>query len=201
MENTEKPLLKKVAWVAGTLFLGGLGSGLWEAALKPSATWVGRFALGVVTLGMKSLKNDLYQQVAKGFHEQASVSTLSLFSGCLAGFVFSAVLIPYMRRNRGSVIEKPFIWSSTGWKIWLIPLFFITFIFFQVFRTSFITRGSNHLEQTVKIISPYIDSEERVRFQSKCALIQSREDFITIQNEAKSIAAKNSVTLPTFEPF
>ena len=68
---------KIIAVTFGTIILGAVGSGVWEYILDPFVSASTKAILNIATLGVKSFKNDLYIEVAKGFHEKASYLLLS----------------------------------------------------------------------------------------------------------------------------
>ncbi len=79
--------VKLIFGVLITVFLGAIGSGVWEYILNPFLSHGSKLVLELSTLGVESFKDGMYQEVAKGFHEKSSVSLLSrfyeLFSYCL----------------------------------------------------------------------------------------------------------------------
>lgn len=73
MSSTRKAILGVIA----ALVVGGLGNGVWEYVLEPAFTWSVAGVLNVATLGVQSFKDDLYREIAKGFHEESSLSLAS----------------------------------------------------------------------------------------------------------------------------
>src|SRR5579863_8528148 len=62
----------------GTLLLGALGSGLWELALRPGGQWLGRAFLSLVTFGSRYLKDQVYIEAARGYHEASATESYLL---------------------------------------------------------------------------------------------------------------------------
>jgi hypothetical protein len=71
--------------LVGTIVVGALGSGVWDLALKPSAQWMGQLVLTAVTLGSGAMKDQIYREAAKGFHEAAALEMLIFLNACLIG--------------------------------------------------------------------------------------------------------------------
>lgn len=65
---------KAILGVIGALILGGLGNGVWEYVLEPALTWSLTGILNIATLGVQTFKDELYREIAKGFHEESSLS-------------------------------------------------------------------------------------------------------------------------------
>ena len=68
----------------GALVIGGLGNGVWEYILEPAFAWSLHGLLNVATLGVQSFKDDLYREIAKGFHEESSLTLASTFNYLVA---------------------------------------------------------------------------------------------------------------------
>jgi uncharacterized membrane protein YeaQ/YmgE (transglycosylase-associated protein family) len=73
----------KVLAVIGTIILGAVGNAVWEL-VKPGLGWLSTTALNVVTLGIESLRDDLYVEIARGFREKVAESVLGLVLGLLS---------------------------------------------------------------------------------------------------------------------
>lgn len=65
---------KAILGLIGALIVGGLGNGVWEYVLEPAFTWSLAGILNIATLGVHEFKDDLYREIAKGFHEESSLS-------------------------------------------------------------------------------------------------------------------------------
>lgn len=76
MKNKYKTLIT----IFITVFLGAVGSGIWQYVLNPALEGSTRFLLEIGTLGVETFKNELYIEVSKGYQETASFKTLSILS-------------------------------------------------------------------------------------------------------------------------
>lgn len=65
---------KAILGVIAALIVGGLGNGVWEYVLEPAFTWSLAGILNISTLGVQAFKDDIYREIAKGFHEESSLS-------------------------------------------------------------------------------------------------------------------------------
>lgn len=80
-----KNIAKVVIGFAAAIFIGAIGSGVWEYVLEPSLKSSSNFILRLATLGIDSFKDDLYKEISNGFHEKPSLSLLSSFSAIYIG--------------------------------------------------------------------------------------------------------------------
>lgn len=80
-----------VGTVLSAIILGSVASGVWQYIIDPLVLKSSKAILNIATLGMESFKNDLYRQVAKGFHEGASSALYSQINGLvgIAAIIFS----------------------------------------------------------------------------------------------------------------
>lgn len=93
---------KAILGVIGALILGGLGNGVWEYILKPVIAWSYTGVLNVATLGILKFKDDLYREIAKGFHEESSLALASAFYFVLGYFVAGGLFL-LKKRAKGLV--------------------------------------------------------------------------------------------------
>ncbi|MFS8082707.1 MAG: hypothetical protein ACMG51_04580 [Ginsengibacter sp.] len=87
---------KKIWFWVATLIVGALGSGLWsliEAPLWKIANWF----LSATTLGIQSVRDDVYAHAALGLHELPSLYLFLIVSIFMAAFPVSFALVPAMR--------------------------------------------------------------------------------------------------------
>lgn len=91
-----KNIVKVVIGFTAAIFIGAIGSGVWEYVLEPSLKSSSNFILRLATLGIESFKDDLYKEISNGFHERSSLSLLSSFSAIYIGLtLFTAFLATF----------------------------------------------------------------------------------------------------------
>lgn len=83
-----------VGAILSAIVLGAIGSGVWQYILDPIVSSGSRLMLNLATLGMESFKNDLYQEIAKGFHEKASYALYAQFNTIFSlAFIGFAIIL------------------------------------------------------------------------------------------------------------
>jgi hypothetical protein len=98
---------KAILGVLAALLVGGLGNGVWEYVLEPTFTWSATGILNIATLGIQSFKDDLYREIAKGFHEESSLSlanAIYYLVGC--GVAFGLFLLTRKTKDLVSKISS-----------------------------------------------------------------------------------------------
>lgn len=74
----KKKTIKWILGIIGLIFLGALGSGLWQIVIKPLTFWFLETIFNIMTLGLSSLSDAFYTEVAEGLHEEPSLENLTL---------------------------------------------------------------------------------------------------------------------------
>lgn len=107
-----KSLSKKsiIGGILSAIVLGAVGSGVWQYILDPLLSSGSRLTLNLATLGMESFKNDLYREIAKGFHEKASNALYAQFNmmfsiACIGFSIFMAIKARGLVQRKSEMIE------------------------------------------------------------------------------------------------
>lgn len=191
---------KKVIWLAVTLILGALGSGLWELAFRPLLALIGTAGLHVVTLGLESLRNGLYEEAARGQYERVGITILSATAGFLTGITAVVLLLPILRRkarrDREGGPEAGM--NAKRFRGALVLVFTTTMAVLLFQRTAYINRAANYFEQLTAITAPYLTESERLQFRSRFAQVATREQYLALVSELRSVAKSNRANVPDF---
>ncbi|AUA56290.1 Uncharacterised protein [Achromobacter spanius] len=197
--------MKKVAiYILSTLVLGALGSGLWEIALKPVFASLYGVGLSIVTLGLDSLKDELYAAAAQRNHAYPAITLLSIVAGTALG-IFTIDLIKVVkdrRSRRSSETTNPDQPNSRRTiRRSLVPvlvmLYMATYLFFISFRAWYISGIATNFDRMYDVVAPYVSEEERLLLKSKFARIRGREDYISVTDELQRFATERA-KLPRF---
>lgn len=189
----------KIIWVVVTLILGALGSGLWELILRPALAFLGNSALDIVTLGLDSLRNDLYQEAARGQYERVGISVLSAISGTLAGITIAAIVLPFLlkRRLSNQIVQR----STRQFAISLLMIFTTTFVLLLFQRVIYVNNAINYFEQLCLIVEPYQTEQERSLIRSEYAQATTRQEYVAIVERLAKIAKNNNAKIPEFNIY
>ena len=202
--------LKVLIGLTGVLILGALGNPVWEYLLKPLVFLVYRLLLTVSTLGIDSFRNELYAQVAQGFHENSSLELYLYFVTFLLAAIIWMGIILYLvgsavKSNNIGKIKKllDFPKSFYNNRIISFTLFsylVFTFGFFAInaIRELYINSAVSYYYQMSSIIAPIVTENETIQLNSRFSQIQSKKDYITLIKEMQSIASDNNMVVPEF---
>ncbi|CAB3867043.1 hypothetical protein LMG26686_02758 [Achromobacter mucicolens] len=183
---------KAIVTLLGGIALACVGNAVWELAVKPLGAYASDGILSIVTLGMDSLRDDLYAQGARRRNDHYS---LLIVVGLFSLFVTASIMIGLSTLRRSSRSESPAATASQndgrmqrmrrsmrvwGWASITFP---VCFAFLMFTRSVYITEMGAAFNQRMTIIAPYITSQERLMLDSRFARIQTREDYIAVMSD------------------
>jgi hypothetical protein len=207
-------MIKRIIWamitLVATIFLSALGNAVWEYLLKPMLPSIGHFTIDVATLGLQSVRDQMYVEVAKGNYERAAIADNAFLTAFLLTPVFialtGAILIPARVRIRsffrGDAASGDGL-SSRARAALITSLVILGIvgctIILGLARTIYIVRAANNLDQFQRVVAPYISADRRLLLSSKIAQIETESDYRGIVKDLTVIAQANHLVVPTFD--
>jgi hypothetical protein len=214
-----KPWQKWTLLTIAAIVLQGVLTKLWSGVLTPGMVWTRDFLLNLATLGITSLKNDVYRQVAQGLHEQFTVrlfvfiemmtvmllTMMSIIAPLLLRFLAPArTLIPGDNTAESSIAIRSryrrLRRANNTLLYVLIPVVIVS-TFFTVYTAIYINAAVTHYNQLQTIIRPYSDQSTLDMFSSRFAQIRTRAEYDILIAELTTIAMKHNLLIPTFESW
>lgn len=200
MTNSNLP--KLLLWLSGTLVIGALGSGLWEVAFKPGLYWLGNALLDIGTLGLTSLRDGIYEEIARGSYERASEKTFSILVGIFAGMPITAITIALLSSRKAEGPPSRLMGLLRYQRvIILLGVALSAFLIIQSARLIYINRAANHLEQLQRIVAPYVPPEQGIVYASRASQLHTRQQYVELLDELTEVAKKNNAYVPTFDIY
>ena len=207
MGNTKKS--KLFLGCLAAILLGAIGSGLWNVALGPVLSWTGNALLTAASFGVESVKNGVYREIAKGFHEQAGVTWLKIFSAFLMAIPFVFLFFTFLHRPVFAAIQKSVRGSADSPPrpkrmlvvLCLLLLFCCSFFFIQYLYVAYSNRAITHFRQSLSICMPRLDQQQEEDVLAKFAKIQCKNDYTAIMEELTEVANAASDELPDFKAW
>lgn len=218
MFNNLPTWAKWTGGLLGSIVVGAIGSGVWARVGDPLYVHTRDGLLNLATLGLVTLKDALYTDVARGLHERASVRMFATFMFFVIYFFFgitlaSTMLIrrfagerpsntdisPEQRAIRIASLEKQVKWST--YVMW--PLLLVATIVqgFDIVKLTYTSRAIANYEQLVNLVGPFVSDADIKGFNSQFAQIRSSRDYIVLNDKLTSIANDHSLVLPDFTPW
>jgi hypothetical protein len=199
-----------VGGVIGTILLGIVSSALWDG-IKPVSRFLYEKTLNISVLGIEKFKDGIYQDIAKGYHENVSLEIFVLINSIILSFVIVSLLMLSVRflytngdEDTARKILKVIRWPRTLNK----RLFFIFFLLYTVFfltvfslnlvKTNYINQAVTYYNQMILITKPHMSEDELQQLQSQFAQIENKSDYVEVVNNLRHITEENSLKEPEF---
>ncbi len=201
-----KYYLKIFLGIIGTIFLGAIGSGLWERIISPLIDKVMTLSINGINFFFITYKDSLYKEAANGFHEFYSLQMWIL--------VLMTLPILYIRilqvhpankvknKRKQETSFKVFINSKKGyWSIYAVTLVLMVTIIFSTLRYRYINDTITYSLTSLEIINPYISKKESMLLRSQYFSIRDTNEFMLFNEKLQNIAKENKLNLHTFRPL
>jgi hypothetical protein len=189
--------LKWIFGIVGALFVGAIGNGFWEWFLRDLFMWCGRGILSLITLGVDSVRDSFYAEIAQGRTERVGLflATFGLmFLGLLGG-----ILTRQTAGESGKTFFLPLHQSRNLKMALLVSYFLVMFsLMFRHVSVSYTSRAVEHFEQMLTICLPTLPGPERDQIRSDFACMKTRADYIKIIENLEAKARANNRNVPSF---
>ena len=190
--NKKKTLSSYLKWlggIIGVIFLGALGSGLWESVISPFISWLSKKAFHFSKLISSNFTDSVYQSVSNGFYKSPSLQIDNFLSIVLI-IVFAYLIKLYVNLQKPPKLKKR--WPFIFWTSIFIGL---TSSVFSILKTTFITETTAKTLSNIEIISPAIEEKEYRKLKSEFHSMTSEKDYLELQKKIIEIAEKNNLRL------
>ena len=204
---------KRLAGLAGLIVIGAIGSGVWELA-KPALTVLSSISLTIVTLGLDTLRDGIYQEAARGLEETSArtlLISLSAFAfGLSLGMLTSKRLVrllggkhPETSQSATPAGEDPKkSHADRMYRRLAAVLISVSIIMMLVAtRQAYVTTCTASYYQLEAITAPDLKEAERLAFRSRFAQMTTRADYISLVNELTAIAIQHKKKHPKITIF
>ena len=201
-----KYYLRIFAGIIGTIFLGAIGSGLWERVISAFIDKMVTLSINVINFFFITYKDSLYKEASNGFHEFYSLQIWILALLLLPILYVRVLQIHPANKSRNeqkkTISFKIFINSKKGYlSIYAVTLVMIVIIIFSTFRYRYINDTVTYSLTSLEIIAPYISKKESLLLRSQYFSITNTKDFMIFNEKVQSIAKENKLNLHTFKPL
>ena len=176
---------KGIPWIAGTVVLGAIGSGIWEIALKPGLIWV----LDEVWSGLENAftvaVNNNYLQIAIGNINRLDIFIFSGLAGVGAGLIINVAGSDINSVGKAlSTIRTPFAKK--------VIIAMISGILISIgLKSIYIIGKINDYEQLYSIATPYVTQIEADHIRSSFSLMRTIEEYDNLMNKMISKLPKD----------
>lgn len=189
----------------GTIFLGAIGSGLWERFLSGFVDSLVSLSIEFVSSIFKSYKDDIYETAALGFHEIHSLQ-LFLLVVLLLPMAYIRLLQrhPENKKEQSEIDQKvgSFIKSKYGYIVLnVLTLSVMVSCLFIASKISYTNRVVTYSIRSLDIVKPYILEKEYDKLVSDYYQLRNADDYNKFNEAIKKIAEEHSLRLPKNAPL
>jgi hypothetical protein len=221
-----RPWMKIAAGVVGTVFLGAIGSGFWQHLGDPLYSTARDGVLNLATLGLTTLKDLIYADVARGFSEAASTRTQEdlafWFSYVLLGVLTLATLFYRETKRRFQNLtdksdtaqnELTLEQRAKGVRrslrhmglvlpiCWMLSILVVVGHLLQAAKETYTAKAISNYQQYVNLVRPFVTDDDVKLLNSQFAQIRTAHDYVMLNDKLKVIAQQHNLVLPQFEPW
>ncbi len=200
----------------GTIFLGALGSGLWDVFLRDFLNLLAFSLLKVIGSVYSGYLDSLHADIADGCVDRFSTLPHMIIVVFVCMFPWMAIwqlrrkarsyeakyATPTQPHDTKTADEKVADTKKTVLKFTIIMSIFAVFITITYLvyaaRVEYASRGAVYLDRSIDIIAPHIPATDVLRFRAAFRSIKTTVDFHKLDSELKEIAEKAKVELPKF---
>ena len=183
--------------IVGSIILGALGSGLWELCLRDFCIWIGHGILSATTLGITSVRDSFYVEIAKGRTDRVGIYLVYfgfIFFGALFGLYAATTKFGRkLRSNMSAEVDRIGTLFSGFFLVFLYA-----FLTVRLISISYTTNAIDHYEQVYAISLPFLSAPERDQVRSDFARMKTKADYVSVLSKLQSKARDHKVDLPKF---
>lgn len=182
-----------------------------------------RWVLDLASLGLRSYKDGVYQQIAADDQSRVAVNTLFLVT-----FIESVIILvitvacfeilSFVRREIQTSMGRPSDSAKTQdtlesvlksanrlRSVLYIGALWATIVLVNDFvshaRLSYVNSADAHFHQVLRVASPYLDAREQAEVESEFAQVRNRDDYVRVVSKLEDRCKVQGGNIPKFDPW
>jgi hypothetical protein len=187
--NTAVFMNKKALYsTIGVIFLGALGSGLWDLT-KPFLASLASYLANFSTLGFDTLREDLYVRAARSLGQYSSFGAAGTMIDTWIAFLLAGILhvLSISRDTRVAKFAQAY----------MLLCFALALGFgVQAIKSTYALQLANYYETLEVIASPYLSDREIKQYRSSFSQIQSKAEYGKVIDSISAKIRQNGGTVP-----
>jgi hypothetical protein len=187
--------IKIIGGLIGAIFIGAIGSGLWERFLSPAVDSSYRFIVSLFSNLYSGYLDSIYVEASKNlpdiYQKKIAFLILTIFSGYLVfvSLKYGGWQSPFFKRI-GVRLNRvlPFNGLLMGFSIFIIS-------YFALAKFDYVQEIKSYSQHSLEILRPYIGENEYLMLKSEYYQIGSSKDFFIFNDNIIEQANKHEVNL------
>jgi hypothetical protein len=204
--DRKRSIIKIVGLGVLTIFLGAIGSGLWERFLAPMGDWGFRQIITGSGRLSGAYLDHLYSEVGSGFHEHASNhlllgATIGIVLFNVAGILFF-LAVRKLRRS-GELPNLPDVLGNRAlvWAAVLMATINACTYGETVFSDGIRQEAVVWVERSLEIVRPGVPDATFLELRARYRGVRDYATFIELWREINRIADANKILIPKLKPL
>ena len=210
--------IKRIFAFLGIIFLGAIGSGLWDIFLYDVFSFIVNIFLKTFSVLFNGYVDFLHKPIGKGIARDyfGELPFLLLVTTiCISPWLSYFILMKLLRKREISItsenndnevlLTKTELLTKIKRMKKKLTYFLIPFgIFISLsytlwgFEAFYVTRAIQFSERAIDILSPYISNEDILMLRSKYRSVDNADKFYEFENMIKKMAEERKITIPEF---
>jgi MFS family permease len=192
----------------GTIFIGAVGSGVWELLIRRLT--LGLFPAVASAMGRvsESYLDYLHSDIGRANH----TGMLGfLFFGFVVAIIMlniaSLIFFILFRRWRDSEEERPFLprpprlSNRLIWLAMLISVINVLSYSHRILESGYNEQATTWIERSIDILHPAVPESTYLSWRSKFRAIESASAFYSLRTDLLNAAVQSNTRLPVFHPI
>ncbi len=200
------------------IFAGAVASVIWEVIVTPSIIWFSGLLMTLGTLGIATLRDNVYIEVARGLHEDPSITLVAMAIGVLGVVLFilvrGIITKPTEHADFESVnSDRPSrhlerIWQRTtapnarlsGLRRTALGTNVVLFILCLILlsRLFYINRAIVYFRQCFDAATPALTEQEEEEVLGQFSSMRTRAEFAEVTTRLEHVAHSHGKRTPEF---
>lgn len=191
---------KKILWVVGVVGLGALGSAVWELA-KPLLGWAWIGLLTIATLGLGSLRDNLYTTAANSLGNGRPIGLASAVQ--MLGATIMLAVATIILCFQAVFPDRPLIKAARLGMTLLLYLMIFGSVAMMVggIENRYREELASYYAKLETIAAPFISDREMKELRSKSAQSIGRKQYLEQIEKLQRLIRENGIQPPIREFF
>jgi hypothetical protein len=209
--------VRALGWVSATIFLGAVGSGLWERFLSRAYEWVSNAFLRAAVVIFHGYADVLHRNIGRGQKDDMVMLPYFILMFIIVAFPW-VFIFRYTRtlkrlragvtspnpQNKANLDAKAIVETLNKQRKRFLRMgvpgaILITVLYTSMFLEDTYTRKACiFVERSIDILAPYMSSEQLLQTRAQYRSVDNAQKFYDLDARLQSIATSNKVQLPPF---
>ena len=180
-------IAKYVGGAVITIFLGALGSGLWENLISPFIRYTFILANNLISFVYSGYYDSVYRAASSDFNDAYMVKITSLI------IIITGFFVMYRMSSVASLLMK---FGFMKFQMFIFGVLIFTFGYFMLARADSVQIVESYSHMSMEILRPYVGEPEYRLLKSNYYRITNEKGFLSFNKQLVTLSKTFNVDLP-----